>query len=105
MIANIQQAATLSHAARNWLPPARTGNPVHPSVLTRWSDRGIVARSGERIFLHTWRVGGQRMVTQAAIEEFLEALNAGSPASDDLDDDSVSRRAHEASSALERLGC
>ena len=105
MIADITQAACLSHAARQWLPPARSGNPVHPSVLTRWSDRGIIAADGTRVYLHTWRVGGQRMTTQAAIEGFLAALNAGTHTSDDLDGAAMERRSHEACTALERLGC
>ena len=104
MIADITKAACLSHAARQWLPPARSGNPVHPSVLTRWSDRGIIV-NGRRVFLHTWRVGGQRMTTQSAIEEFLAELNADSQTSDDLEGEEFSRRSHEACVALEKLGC
>lgn len=76
VFAEIKNALCLSHAAREWLPPARTGRPAHPSVLSRWSDRGILV-NGQRVFLRTWRCGGQRITTQAAIEEFLTALNTG----------------------------
>ena len=103
MISEIQKAACLSHAARLWLPPARTGNPLHPSVLARWSDRGILV-NGARIFLHTWRVGGQRMTTQAAVEEFIAALNAGSPTAEADNENDMASRANQACMALEKLG-
>jgi hypothetical protein len=105
IMSTLRDAACLSHAARRWLPPARTGNPTHPSVLSRWSDRGVRAANGERVYLHTWRVGGQRMTTQAAVEEFLAALNDGTPTSQSEDDESLTQRGREASVALEKLGC
>jgi hypothetical protein len=105
MIAELKDAACLTHAARRWLPPSRTGKPAHTSVLTRWADRGIRARNGERVYLKTWRVGGQRMTTQAAIEEFLLALNAGTLAAQEHADADFARRAKEAGAALEKLGC
>lgn len=76
--AHFKNALCLSHAAREWLPPARSGRPAHPSVLARWSDRGILV-NGERVYLRTWRCGGQRITTKPAVEEFLTALNAGRP--------------------------
>jgi hypothetical protein len=105
MITELKDAACLSHAARRWLPPSKTGKPVHTSVLMRWADRGIVGPGGERIYLSTWRCGGQRMTSQAAIEEFLLALNAGSPAAKSDADADLARRAAAASKALQDLGC
>lgn len=104
MIAELKNAACLSHAARRWLPPSRTGRPVHPSVLSRWADKGIVV-GGKRIHLKVFRVGGQRMTTESAIAEFLAALNAGNPASEADHDADATRRVKEASRALEALGC
>ncbi len=104
MLAELQKAACLSHAARLWLPRSRTGNATHPSVLTRWSDKGINV-NGRRVYLHTWRVGGTRMTTRAAVEQFLAALNADSPATREDCEDDMSRRAGEACLALEKLGC
>lgn len=100
MIVELKDAACLTHAARRWLPPSRTGKPVHSSVLHRWAEKGI-----RGIRLQTWRVGGQRMTTQAALEEFLQKLNADSPAAEREIDTEVARRAKEAGAALERLGC
>lgn len=104
MIAELKDAACLSHAARRWLPPSRTGKPAHTSVLMRWADRGIRGGNGERVYLKTWRVGGQRMTSQAAIEEFLQALNAGAPAAKTDADADLKRRAKEASQALQAFG-
>lgn len=105
MIAEVQNAACLSHAARQWLPMARTGKPVHPSVLSRWSDRGVLAANGQRVYLETWRVGGQRMTTQAAVEAFLSALNSDSESSRRTAASDATRRGLEAGAALEKLGC
>ena len=104
MIAVLKDAACLSQAARKWLPPGKNGNATHPSVLTRWSDRGINA-NGVRVFLKTWRVGGQRMTSQAAIEEFLAALNAGTPTAQQQGIDDAAMRSNEANTALEKLNC
>lgn len=105
MIAELQQAACLSHAARQWLPMARTGKPVHPSVLSRWSDRGVLAANGQRVYLETWRFGGQRVTTRTAVETFLSALNPGSATARQQNDAEASRRSEEAGAALEKLGC
>ena len=105
MIPNLRKAACLSHAARQWLPMARTGKPAHPSVLSRWSDRGVLAANGQRVYLETWRVGGQRMTTQAAIEAFLSALNADSETARQDAESNATRRSIEAGAALEKLGC
>lgn len=75
MLAELQNAVSLSDAARRWLPPSKRGTPVHQSVLARWADRGIIGPDGVRVYLETWRVGGQRKTSQAAIESFLTALN------------------------------
>ncbi|MDB5344294.1 MAG: hypothetical protein JWP89_2671 [Schlesneria sp.] len=103
LIPALQDAACLSHAARLWLPKARSGKPVHPSVLSRWSDRGVLAPNGERVYLQTWRVGGQRQTTQAAVEVFLGALNTEAVARESSN--AASRRSQESAAALEKLGC
>jgi len=103
MIDLLKQALNFSHAAREWLPHSRSGRPVHPSVLGRWADRGIVV-NGQRVYLDTWRVGGQRMTTQDAVEKFLAALNSGSQTSNQEDKTASDRRSREAGQALERLG-
>lgn len=105
MIAELHEAQCLSHAARLWLPKARSGKPVHPSVLSRWSDRGVLARNGERVYLETWRVGGQRQTTQAAIETFLTALNSTTATVAQESEAASSRRSRESGTALEKLGC
>lgn len=105
MIAELQDAACLSHAARMWLPKSRSGKPVHPSVLSRWSDRGVIAKNGQRVYLETWRVGGQRHTSQAAVEAFLVALNADSSTTVKESEAASSRRSIESGAALEKLGC
>ena len=73
------------------------GNP-HCATVWRWATKGV-----RGVKLATIIIGGRRMVTPQALEDFLIALNADNPVSDSPAD--VSRRAKEASEALEALGC
>ncbi len=104
LIDDLRNAVCLSQAARMWFPKSRTGNWTHPSVLSRWSDRGVLDPNGNRVYLKTWRAGGQRVLTQASAEAFLAALNPGKSVSD-VNNDDTARRGREAGEALEKLGC
>lgn len=101
---DLSEAVSLSEAPRRWLPRSRTGNHVHPSVLGRWSEVGIKAPNGERVFLATFKCGGSRLVTRAAVDAFVAALNPDSRKSAQEDKSSANRRASEACMALEKLG-
>lgn len=103
VVETIKNAKCLAHAARDWLPTGRNGNAMHPSVLTRWGDRGILV-NGKRVFLETWRVGGQRVTTQAAVETFLSLLNENTPSEERRVADDSARRAKQAGKALEAIG-
>lgn len=96
--------ATLTTTLRDAIPLTRCRDyiPGRPHVATthRWASRGV-----RGVVLGTVLVGGVRYTTPAMIEAFLRRLNDGSPVSDALDDVDLSRRAHEASKALEALGC
>ena len=63
---------SLSQAAKL---PSLKRNGRHPDITTiwRWASRGV--RGG--IKLKSWIIGGSRVTTSAAIEEFLAELNGG----------------------------
>ena len=48
----------------------RDGRPVHIATLHRWWLRGV-----RGVRLRTWLVGGVRVTTESAVEEFLDRLN------------------------------
>jgi hypothetical protein len=75
--------------------------PRRPSVTTvyRWCQSGCRGTK-----LRSWLVGGHRVTTQAAIEEFLIALNQESAPPSETEKDRL-RRAEAAGKALEALGC
>lgn len=77
--------------------------PRRPNVSTiwRWATKGT-----RGVKLQTWIVGGVRCTTPAAMEEFLQRLNADrlQDDTDEIDDADVARRAKAASQALEALG-
>lgn len=105
MQANLTDALPLTRALRSFFPPGRSGKPVHLSTAHRWVHRGIVRPDGERVRLEAIKVGGVTYVTPQAAERFIAALNADAPASKAESDADISRRAREASQALEKLGC
>ncbi len=45
-----------------------TGKRPHPVTCWRWSKKGIAG-----VKLQTWRVGGRRLTTLQAVQEFIEA--------------------------------
>lgn len=47
-----------------------------PSTVYRWCVRGVDRGDGRRVKLRSWRVGRKRFTTEAAITEFVEALNS-----------------------------
>jgi len=55
------------------LLPPRRGKPVSLSTLKKWAAHGV---GPNRVRLRTFRCGGQVCSTRAALQEFLEALNA-----------------------------
>ncbi len=86
----IADAISLTDAARLY----------HCHVASTWRH----ATKGVRgIRLQTWMVGGKRMTTPAAVEEFLRGLNAGADDPGDSPSDTA-RRSREAGRALEALG-
>ncbi|MEX1231929.1 MAG: DUF1580 domain-containing protein [Planctomycetaceae bacterium] len=95
-------AATLAKRFKDALPlsqvsPFIPGRP-HKATIWGWATLGV-----RGVRLATVIIGGRRMVTMEALEEFLVRLNADSPPVESQSD--VARRAKEASAALERLGC
>lgn len=46
------------------------GRGVHPATIARWATRGV-----RGVRLQTTRLGGRRLVTIAAIRDFLDQLN------------------------------
>ena len=64
---------SLAEAARLF-PPSRNGRPVHVATLTRWINDGVRGRDGQVIRLRATRLPGRWVVTDAAVDEFLDAL-------------------------------
>lgn len=94
--------ATIATRFRDAVPLTKVSEfvPGHPHCATvwRWATKGV-----RGVRLATVMIGGRRMVTPEALEKFLQALNSEEPAIESGSE--VSRRAREASQALERLGC
>jgi len=61
---------------------APTRIPGHPSVGTvwRWTRKGC-----RGVRLQTWKVGGKRVTTDKAVDDFLARLNPQHPPEDRLD--------------------
>src|SRR5215218_6562183 len=68
-----------AEAARR-LPPLRSGRPVSPTTLWRWSSRGVRARNGQTVRLETIRIGGTTCTSDEALARFFSALSAGEEA-------------------------
>jgi hypothetical protein len=64
---------SLAETARRF-PPSRNGRPVHVATITRWINDGVRGRDGQVIRLRATRLPGRWVVTDAAIDEFLDAL-------------------------------
>lgn len=63
--------------ARNYAPiSARTGRPLHPSVLHRWVKHGLLAADGSRVRLTAVKAGGMVCTSIAALDEFFAILTA-----------------------------
>jgi hypothetical protein len=48
----------------------------HPAALWRWCRKGILARSGERVRLKHYRIGGRLYTTEADLVAFFDAVTA-----------------------------
>ncbi len=68
-------AVPLAEASRRWLPPSKTGKPIHVSVLGRWATVGVLS-AGRRVRLVTTKIGAVRYVLESDLREFLAAINA-----------------------------
>lgn len=96
-------SATIAERFKDAIPINRCsdyipGNP-HCATVWRWATKGV-----RGIRLATVIVGGRRMVTPQALEEFLQRLNADQPADPVETDADLKRRAKEASGALAAFG-
>ncbi len=98
LLDELQGALTLPQAAKLVPNPRRPGKVVDWHTLERWATRGV-----RGVILKSWILGGCRVATPTAIEDFLRALNAGG--SVEADDRRALRRSREAGKALEALGC
>jgi hypothetical protein len=73
MIARGSPYRSLSAIART-LPSTKGGKPVHPLTVTRWIKKGVQAADGRMIKLKGRRFPGGWMVSDEALEEFLDEL-------------------------------
>jgi hypothetical protein len=55
----------------------RDGRKPHVNTLIRWVKRGARAGDGRRVVLETVRVPGGICTSDAAVDRFIAALNAG----------------------------
>jgi hypothetical protein len=84
----------LSEAARR-IPSRRRGKSLHPATLTRWILGGVWLRDGTILRLNSRRFPGGWTVSDAAVDEFVNALTLdrrGTLAPDDLVRGSAGRR-------------
>ena len=87
--------------------------PGHPSVqsIGRWMLFGILAADGKRVKLASIKIGGRRMVSRSAIDEFIAAINqpprglSDARATGTAIKDESTIRAKQAGHALDGLGC
>ena len=85
----------------------------HPSVqsIWRWILLGILAADGKRVKLASVKVGGRRLVSRSAIDEFIAAINkergglSDAQAAGSATKDESAIRAKQAGHALDGLGC
>jgi hypothetical protein len=84
----------LSEAARR-IPSRRRGKSLHPATLTRWILGGVRLRDGTILRLNSRRLPGGWTVSDAAVDEFVNALTLdrrGLLAPDSLVHESAGRR-------------
>lgn len=93
----------MSYAQAATFVPRRNGKRVHASTVMRWANDGVRGPNGERVRLATLRVGGRRLVTLAALEQFLATLNADSDDSTESSAEAAHRH-FEVRRALKDLG-
>jgi hypothetical protein len=62
-----------SQAAKR-IPSLRSGRPVSPATLWRWSSVGCLARDGQRVRLETVRIGGSTCTSLEALQRFFARL-------------------------------
>jgi hypothetical protein len=94
----------MSYAQAATFVPPRNGRRVHASTVMRWGSDGVIGPDGERIRLATLRVGGRRLITLDALEDFLAKLNADSPADARESETDIARRNRETREALRAVG-
>lgn len=56
------------------IPFRRAGRTIARTTLYRWATRGF-----RGVRLRTWRVGGARVTTQAALNHFIEQMSSAQP--------------------------
>jgi hypothetical protein len=97
----------LANAAKR-VPPSRNEKPTHPSTLARWISKGIRLPDGTVLKLEGRRYPGAWMVSDEAVDEFVNALTrarTGEPAEVAPVAPAACRKAVErAERELERLG-
>lgn len=94
--------------AASLLPAVRGSKPPHVMTLYRWASTGLKSRSGQRVVLETKWLGGTKMVSLAAVEQFCAALDDVdyvpiSPARKRLEN-AMSKQADEAMECLRQAG-
>jgi hypothetical protein len=64
-------------AIRQFLPEsARTGKPVHPSVISRWITRGLKVKDGTVVHLEAVKAGNALCTSREAVGRFFAELTA-----------------------------
>ena len=68
------ELVSLDHARKKLIPRRPDGKPVNASTVWRWIRKGLEGLDGQRIKLSVVYVGARPFVTQAAIDQFFQAL-------------------------------
>jgi hypothetical protein len=95
---------TFSAVARR--NPGKFGGHLSPATVSRWVTRGILTKTGERVYLEVERIGGVPFTTEDKLAEFFARLNPERPGSLTREQPPAVRRKHVAAACrqLEAMG-
>jgi hypothetical protein len=69
-----EEFVSLGYARQKLIPRAMSGNPISPSTIWRWVNKGLLTPSGGRVKLRVTQVGSRPHTSREAIEEFYTCL-------------------------------
>lgn len=71
---DIDHLIPLGKARRELIPRGNSGNSISPATAWRWTTKGLISATGERVKLAVVMVGGRPFVTREDVEKFFSRL-------------------------------